>query len=173
MAVEIQETVAESFMIALAIGKQVVALAVIFLKGCNDFLIIPPVEVGNSVSVGDYLTKFRTVNICGEHAGLEPAFFIRAAEKEKAGITFVEYGMIAPHVAVFEFGVAIPDKFVKIKDGNGQLPLACEHIHNENAIIVGMRNIVGWVLKPLIADSFTQASKAAVGKAQGVFAIMA
>ena len=173
VAVEIQEAISKSFIIAPAIGKKVVALAAIFLKGCDDFLVVAPIEVGNAVSVGDYLTKFGAVKIGGEHAGLEPAFFVGAAEKEKASITLIEYGMIAPHMTIFEFGMAVLNKLIEIEDRNGELAFACEHIHNEYTVIVGMRNIFGRVLKSLIADSFAQTSEAAVGKAQGVFAIMA
>ena len=118
VAIEIQEAVAESFIIAPAIGKKVVTPAAVLLKGCYNFLIVPPVEVRYAVSVGNYLAKFGAVKVGGEHTGLESTVFIGAAEKEKASITFIEDCMIAPHVTAFEFGVAVLDKFVKIEDGN-------------------------------------------------------
>ena len=116
VSVEIQKAVAESFIIGLAISEKVVTLSAVFLKGCDDLVIISPVEMRDTTAVWDYLAKFIAVEVGGEHTCLETTVFFGPAEKEKAGVILILDSMVAPHMAVFEFRAAVLDEFVKIED---------------------------------------------------------
>ena len=144
----------------------------LILTGSDDFLIDTSIEMGDTAAVGDDLAQIAAVAIRSEHAGLQMVFLHGASQEEKTGVAFVEHSVIAPQVTIFQFRMPVLDEFIKIEHRNRQGAFAGLHIHNKDAVVVRMRDIFGRIFDSLVADGFTETSQAAIGQAQGVFAVV-
>lgn len=168
MPVEIQEAVTDYPIICFAICKEyVLAARPIHRKSRDDFLVVAPVEVRDSLVKWDYFPQLGTIQIRCKHGRISAlsGWQVSSCKKEEPGIILIENCVVEPHVAAPQEWMFFDQALIDLCDGDNQLAFARRKVHQKNAVVIRRRTIGIGIFYSSIADNFPEPSQSAVGQA--------